>query len=108
MNCMRRQRDEVPLMTSVCTGSLVHASAGLLSHRPATTHLGLSRPTRRARVDYRRSLRHERFVDDGDVITSVGISAGIDMALDLVVPVAGAGRARKVRRGTQSASAPPM
>src|SRR5580704_11487866 len=35
---VRRQRAEVPLMASVCTGSLVYAAAGLLSGRPATTH----------------------------------------------------------------------
>lgn len=35
---VRRQRYDVPLMTSVCTGSLVYAAAGLLSARPATTH----------------------------------------------------------------------
>jgi transcriptional regulator GlxA family with amidase domain len=35
---VRRQRATIPLMTSVCTGALVYAAAGLLSHRPATTH----------------------------------------------------------------------
>ena len=67
-------------MTSVCTGALVYAAAGLLRNRPATTHwqsLSLLReldPT----IDVR---SEDRFVDDGDLITSAGVSAGIDMAL---------------------------
>ena len=38
LNWVRQERLEVPLMTSVCTGSLVFAAASLLTHRPATTH----------------------------------------------------------------------
>lgn len=106
LDWLRRQRAEIPLMTSVCTGSLVYAAAGLLTHRPATTHwasldlLAELDPT----IDVRRD---ERFVDDGDVITSAGISAGIDMALHLVARLAGADRAREVRRGIQYDPAPP-
>ncbi|MEI7714537.1 MAG: DJ-1/PfpI family protein [Mycobacterium sp.] len=97
---VRRQRDTVPLMTSVCTGSLVYAAAGLLSHRPATTHwaaldqLAEIDPT----IDIRRD---ERFVDDGDIVTAAGVSAGIDMALHLIVRLAGADRTREVRRYIQ-------
>jgi transcriptional regulator GlxA family with amidase domain len=97
---VRSQRRSVPLMTSVCTGSLVFAAAGLLSGRPATTHwASLERlkevdPTIDVQAD-------ERFVDDGDVITAAGISAGIDMALHLVARLASPERARQVRRGIQ-------
>lgn len=107
LDWVRRQRDNVPLMTSVCTGSLVYAAAGLLSGRPATTHwaarnlLSELDPT----IDVRES---ERFVDDGDVITSAGVSAGIDMALHLVDRLAGTQRARDVRRGIQYDPAPPV
>jgi transcriptional regulator GlxA family with amidase domain len=96
---------EIPLMTSVGTGSLVYASAGLLAHRPATTHwasldlLAELDPT----IDVRRD---EWFVDDGDVVASAGISAGIDVALHLVVRLAGADRARETRRGIQYGPAP--
>jgi len=38
LDWVRRQKADVPLLTSVCTGSLVFAAAGLLAHRPATTH----------------------------------------------------------------------
>ncbi len=107
LDWVRRQKEDVPLLTSVCTGSLVFAAAGLLAHRPATTHwrsldkLAELDPT----IDVRRD---GRFVDDGDIITSAGVSAGIDMALHLVVRLAGEDRARQVRRGIQYDPAPPV
>ena len=97
---VRRLRQEIPLLTSVCTGSLVFAAAGLLAGRAATTHwrsldkLAALDPT----VDVR---REDRFVDADDVVTSAGISAGIDMALHLVARLSGPERARAVRRGIQ-------
>jgi transcriptional regulator GlxA family with amidase domain len=85
---VRRQRVTVSLMTSVCTGSLVYAAAGLLSHRPATTHWASLE--RLAELDPTIDVRgDERFVDDGDIITASGVSAGIDMALHLIVRLAG-------------------
>ena len=107
LNWVRRQRRDVPLMTSVCTGSLVFAAAGLLAHPPATTHWGsLDKlaeldPTIEVRTD-------ERFVDDADVVTSAGISARIDMALHLVSRLACVDRAREVRRGVQYDPSPPI
>ncbi|MBC3843572.1 DJ-1/PfpI family protein [Streptacidiphilus sp. 4-A2] len=104
---VRRQRASVPLMTSVCTGSLVFAAAGLLAGRPATTHwasldlLAELDPTIEVRAE-------DRFVDDGDVITSSGVSAGIDMALHLVSRLASVERARQVRRGIQYDPRPPV
>ena len=104
---IRAQRTTVPLMTSVCTGSLVYAAAGLLSGRPATTHWAAFDEMRA--VDNSVQLRpDDRFVDDGDVITSAGVSAGIDMALHLVARFAGVKRARQVRRGIQYDPAPPV
>jgi transcriptional regulator GlxA family with amidase domain len=107
LDWVRRQRAEVPLLTSVCTGSLVYAAAGLLAGRPATTHwqsLDLLRelePTVEVRPD-------DRYVDDGDLITSSGVSAGIDMALHLVARLVSVERAREVRRYIQYDPAPPV
>lgn len=104
---VRARRESVPLMTSVCTGSLVYAAAGLLRGRPATTHWSTMdrlvelEPSAQPRPD-------DRFVDDGDVITSAGVSAGIDMALHLVARLASADRARQVRRSIQYDPAPPV
>jgi transcriptional regulator GlxA family with amidase domain len=95
------------LMTSVCTGSLVYADAGLLDGRPATTHW--------AQLDLLRSLGRDvdvraddRFVDDGDVITAAGVSAGIDMALHLIARLHSLERAREVRRYIQYDPDPPV
>src|SRR3954468_5178778 len=80
---VRGQRGSVRLMTSVCTGALVYAAAGLLTGRPATTHWGSFDEL--ATIDPSLLADTEaRFVDDGDVVTSAGVSAGIDMALHLV------------------------
>jgi transcriptional regulator GlxA family with amidase domain len=97
---VRGQRASVRLMTSVCTGALVYAAAGLLTGRPATTHRESLDVL--ARLDPSIAVRPEaRFVDDGDVITSAGVSAGIDMALHLVARLAGRDRAREVRADIQ-------
>ena len=107
LDWVRARRADVPLMTSVCTGSLVYAAAGLLAGRPAPPHWAALDELRE--LDTSIELRpDDRFVDDGDVITSAGVSAGIDMALHLVVRLAGAERARQVRRGIQYDPAPPV
>jgi len=104
---VRAQRASVPLMASVCTGSLVYAAAGMLTGRRATTHwaslnlLSEVDPTVITDVD-------ARFVDDGDLITSAGVSAGIDMALHLVARLASPQRAREVRRYVQYDPRPPI
>lgn len=104
---LERVRTAAPLTTSVCTGALVLAAAGMLRGRPATTYwscfdelLALD-PTIEPRPD-------DRWVDDGDVITAAGVSAGIDMALHLVRRLAGEERAREVRKGIQYDPAPPV
>lgn len=107
LDWLRRQREQVPLLTSVCTGSLVYAAAGLLAGRPATTHWGSL--GKLAELDPSIEVRpDDRFVDDGDLVTAAGVSAGIDMALHLVDRLAGTGRAREVRRGIQYDPAPPV
>jgi transcriptional regulator GlxA family with amidase domain len=79
---IRRTAAAARRVTSVCTGSLLLAGAGLLAGRRATTHwgaldlLGQLDPT--IRVE-----REARVVDDG-IISSAGVSAGIDMALAVV------------------------
>jgi transcriptional regulator GlxA family with amidase domain len=74
-------------VTSVCTGSLLLARAGLLSGRRATTHWGaldlLARLDPTVMVE-----RDVRVVDDG-VVSSAGVAAGIDMAFAVVESVCG-------------------
>ncbi|WP_327357281.1 GlxA family transcriptional regulator [Streptomyces sp. NBC_01304] len=70
-------------MVAICTGSYVLAAAGLLDHRRATTHWreteALQRLFGKVRVD-----PDVLFVDDGDVLTSAGVAAGVDLCLHLV------------------------
>lgn len=104
---VRAMRARTPLMTSVCTGALVYAAAGLLAGRPATTHHGAldalvaAEPSVLVDVD-------ARFVDDGDLVTSAGVSAGIDMALHLVARLESPDAARAVRRDIAYDPAPPV
>jgi transcriptional regulator GlxA family with amidase domain len=71
------------LMTSVCTGALAYADAGLLDGHSATTHWSALDDLAALGRDI--AVRRDvRFVDAGGVITAAGVSAGIDMALHLV------------------------
>ncbi len=104
---VRATRATTPLMTSVCTGALVYAAAGLLAGRPATTHW--SALDELAALDPSVAIDTEaRYVDDGDVVTSAGVSAGIDMALHLVARLESVDVAREVRRQIQYDPAPPV
>ncbi len=98
---------EARLVASVCTGALVLARAGLLDGRPATTHW--------ASLDQLGGLGNDvevrpdtRVVDDGDVVTAAGVSAGIDMALHLVARFAGQERARQVQKIIEYYPEPPV
>jgi transcriptional regulator GlxA family with amidase domain len=107
LDWVREQSRTTSLMTSVCTGSLVYAAAGLLRGRPATTYWASVGELKRLddTIDVR---AEERFVDDGDVVTSSGVSAGIDMSLHLVARLAGIEHARETRRGIQYDPEPPV
>ena len=95
------------LMTSVCTGALVFAAAGLLEGRPATTYWGAMQTL--GGLDGSIELRpDDRFVDSGEIVTAAGVSAGIDMALHLVARLHSVERAREVRRYIQYDPDPPV
>jgi cyclohexyl-isocyanide hydratase len=79
------------LVTSVCTGALILASAGLLEGKKATTHhSALEELAKFPKVE----VVKRRYVRQGKVITAAGISAGIDMALFVVRSLHGPGLAR--------------
>ncbi|MDR6318916.1 DJ-1/PfpI family protein [Actinoplanes couchii] len=80
---MRALAAQGTMMTSVCNGAMVYAAAGLLDGRPATSHwLVLDELEKQhPRVEV---VRDRRWVDAGEVVTSAGITAGIDMALHLI------------------------
>ena len=90
--------------TSVCTGSLLLAAAGLLDDAPATTHW-LARDTL-AKLGARPVT--ERVVQQGKIVTAAGVSAGIDMALRLVQLIYGEEAAQAVQLGIEYAPEPPF
>jgi transcriptional regulator GlxA family with amidase domain len=104
---VRSIHERARLTTSVCTGALVLADAGLLEGRPATTHWNDFDEL--LAIDGSIEARREaRFVDEGDIITAAGISAGIDMALYLIVRLHSEDRAREIKRGIQYEPEPPV
>ena len=101
---VRRAHDTSEWTTSVCTGALVLAAAGILQGLEATTHwleydllerLG-AHPVRR------------RVVRQGKVITAAGVSAGIDMALVLAAEIAGPDVAKAIQLGIEYDPQPPF
>lgn len=82
------------LVLSVCTGALLLAQAGLLDGLAATTHHGALDLLRQVAP---RTTVHsdQRFVDNGKVVTSAGVAAGIDMSLYVVERLLGTDHARQ-------------
>jgi transcriptional regulator GlxA family with amidase domain len=97
LDWLRTRAAEVKTLTSVCTGSMLLGHAGLLNGLHATTHwrsldwMRESFPS--VTVEY-----DKHFVEDGRVLTSAGISAGIDMALKVVARYCGEDIARATAR----------
>ena len=90
-----KQQTDIDYYFSVCTGAFILAEAGILNNKTATTfHAALN--------DLEKNypainvLKDTRYVDNGTVITTAGISAGIDGALHLVAKIKGFNNARKV------------
>ncbi|MFD7660430.1 DJ-1/PfpI family protein [Actinosynnema sp. NPDC059797] len=105
LDWIRRVHRRTRWTTSVCTGSLVLAAAGLLDGREATTYW--------ASADYLSTefdvtYRPERYVRSGKIITAAGVSAGIDMALHLVSLMAGETTARAVQLAAEYDPRPPF
>jgi transcriptional regulator GlxA family with amidase domain len=90
--------------TSVCTGSLVLAAAGLLKGRKATTYWMAQEELRRFGVTPEVG---KRYVFDGKYVTAAGVSAGIDMALALAGRVAGDEVAQRIQLGIEYDPRPP-
>ena len=84
-------------LVSICTGAFVLAAAGRLDGRPATTHWKFADALRRLHPDVRIDER-VLFVDDGDVLTSAGLAAGIDLCLHIIRCDHGAAVANAVAR----------
>lgn len=88
------------LTTSVCTGAFLLAERGLLDGHRATTHW-TSIDSMRQHYPHITTLADTRVVDEGHLITSAGVSAGIDMALHVVARLHGQSVARATARNME-------
>ena len=100
LDFLRKRHADTEITTSVCSGSALLARAGLLDgHKATSNKLFFERATAQSdKVDW---IREARWVDDGKVITSSGVSAGMDMALHLVRRLYGDARARQIASGAE-------
>lgn len=90
--------------TSVCSGSILLAEAGLLNGKDCTTHW-----KRKAQLSkYNVSIKDERYIHTGKIITSAGVSAGIDMALYLASKIAGDQIAQMIQLSIEYDPNPPF
>jgi transcriptional regulator GlxA family with amidase domain len=97
LDWLRTQTAQAELRTSVCTGAFLLAEIGLLDGHAATTHWGSIDRLKEGydAIDVQEDVR---FVDEDTIITSAGISAGIDMALHVVARLHGMDAARATAR----------
>ena len=101
---VQRAGKEASYVTSVCTGAFILHRAGFLFGKRATTHWGAVQGLRElGDVE----VVSERFVHDGSVITSAGVSAGIDMTLYLVSLLKDAQTAKNVQKMMEYYPQPP-
>jgi transcriptional regulator GlxA family with amidase domain len=103
-NYVRSAAETAEVAGSVCTGTLILASVGLLEGRRATTHWAYHKVLEELGATYVR----KRWVEDGKFISSAGVSAGIDMALALAARLTDEGIARRVQRSVGYDPHPPF
>ena len=104
LGALRRLGQQARYVTSVCTGSLLLAAAGLLRGRRAACHWAW----RDKLSDFDVIPDSARVVRDGNVFTGGGVTAGIDMALEVMAEVAGRDYAEIVQLAIEYAPAPPF
>jgi len=103
-NYVRSAAETAEVAGSVCTGTLILASVGLLEGRQATTHWAYHKVLEELGATYVR----KRWVEDGKFVSSAGVSAGIDMALALAARLTDEGIARRVQRSVGYDPRPPF
>jgi transcriptional regulator GlxA family with amidase domain len=104
LDWLRQAHETTAWTTSVCTGSLLLAAAGLLDGVPATTHW----LARDLLGELGAKPVPERIVEQGKIITAAGVSSGIDMALHLVKTINGPEVAQAVQLGIEYDPEPPV
>jgi transcriptional regulator GlxA family with amidase domain len=104
LDWIREVHEHTTWTTSVCTGSLLLAAAGLLDGAPATTHW----LARDLLAELGAKPITERVVEHDKILTAAGVSAGIDMALGLVQRINGDEVAQAVQLGIEYDPQPPL
>lgn len=104
LSWLRDVHETTTWTTSVCTGSLLLAAAGLLDDAPATTHW----LARDLLAELGAKPVPDRVVEHGKIITAAGVSSGIDMALRLVQLMFGDEAAQAVQLGIEYDPEPPV
>lgn len=94
---LTEQMSRTPLTASVCTGAFLLAKTGLLDNKTVTTHWE-DIPDLRTLFPALKVESNVRWVDQGNIVSSAGISAGIDMSLHLVERFAGRALAEKTAK----------
>ncbi len=97
---IQSQHPATEITTSVCTGALLLAKAGLLDDIPVTTHWDAFDELL-GHFPHLQTDTTRRVIDTGDVVTSAGVSAGIDMALAMVERLHGRKVAEETARGME-------
>jgi transcriptional regulator GlxA family with amidase domain len=97
---IQAQNETTEITTSVCTGALLLAKAGLLDELPATTHWDAFDELLGHFPDLQLD-NTQRVIDTGHIVTSAGVSAGIDMALAMVERLHGRKIAEETARGME-------
>jgi transcriptional regulator GlxA family with amidase domain len=105
LDWLRRVHQTASWTASVCSGSVILAAAGLLEGRRATSHW-LTIPALKAFGAI--PVTDERVVHQGDVVTSAGVSAGLDLALWLAGQIGGESRARAIQLALEYDPEPPF
>lgn len=101
---LRTAAETAEFIGSVCTGALILAGAGLLKEHPATTHWAYYKILESLGSPYQR----KRWVENGRIINSAGVSAGIDMAFYFASRITDEHTARRVQLAIQYDPRPPL
>jgi transcriptional regulator GlxA family with amidase domain len=102
---VRRAHETAMWTTSVCSGSIILAAAGLLKGKRATSHWMALSALKALGVT---AVGDQRIVQEGDIVTAAGVSAGIDLALWLAGQIAGPDRAKVIQLSMEYDPQPPF
>lgn len=105
LDWVRRAHQTATWTTSVCSGSLILAAAGVLDGKRATSHWAALPLLKTFGVH---PVGDERVVHQGDVVTAAGVSAGIDLGLWLAAQIAGEDRAKAIQLSMEYDPQPPF